>query len=179
MRLDAPADVIALLREASRAPLLPPSARRGEIVLDRAAVEALIPHRDPFLFLDTVVYLSREMATIACRHTLVPDAPEFTGHFPGLPCWPGVLQVEAIGQAGLCLARLLAQERAIERAGRLMLTHVLGAEFVHPIEPPGDVEIIARVIPDGLFTILVGQCLQHGQVCSAAAVRGITEDTVP
>jgi hypothetical protein len=84
-----------------------------------------------------------------------------------------VLQLEAIGQAGLCLLRLLEPPPPGEEAPVLALTDILAGRYLRPVVPDGDVEIVARAMRDGLFAIVVGQCLQDGLVCSAAAVRGI------
>jgi 3-hydroxyacyl-[acyl-carrier-protein] dehydratase len=52
------------------------------------------------------------------------------------------------------------------------LTHILGARLGRPVRPPADVEIVARVMEDGLFRIVVGQCLVAGEICSVAALSG-------
>lgn len=77
--------------------------------------EEVIPHRDPFLFVDEVTELvAGERAR--GRWTLRGDEPFFEGHFPGLPTVPGVLMCEAIAQLGA--VALLSDERY---AGRLPL----------------------------------------------------------
>ena len=57
---------------------------------------ALLPHRPPFLFIDTAVELTDGDA--ACEGTFEPDALIFTGHFPGNPVVPGVLLLEGMAQ---------------------------------------------------------------------------------
>jgi 3-hydroxyacyl-[acyl-carrier-protein] dehydratase len=176
MTLDCPPDVVALFRRAARQPLLSPAEWPRGPRLERREVEALIPHRDPFLFIDGVSGVDHSTSTIVCHHDLHRAASVFEGHFPGRPMWPGVLQVEAIGQAGLCLVRLSGMTNEEAREPGFVLTHILGAEFVHPVTPAGQLEVVARVLLDGLFTIFVGQCLQHGVVSCAAAVRGINKE---
>ncbi len=144
-------------------------------MLDRRAIEGLIPHRDPFLLVDRVDHVDREAATIVCTYDLDRATPVLEGHFPRRPMWPGVLQVEAIGQAGICLVNLLSGAGDRGEEPSFILTQILGAEFVRPVTPGGSVEIVARAVFDGLFTILVGQCLQHDVVCCGAAVRGIND----
>jgi len=180
-----------LFHEACRSPLLPAGERRCGPRFEKEAVEALLPHRGSFLFVDGITHFARTPSpkalgdgepagTIACRLDLGRIAPELSGHFPGRPLWPGVLQVEAIGQAGLCLFRLLERNGLGEgEAGArrdYVLTDILAGRYLRPVAPRGEVEIVARVLRDGLFTVVVGQCLKDDLVCSAAAVRGVEKE---
>jgi len=70
--------------------------------LDVGAIERVIPHRFPFLMLDRVVELSEDQ--IVALKNVSANEPYFAGHFPGHPIMPGVLQVEAMAQAGAVLA---------------------------------------------------------------------------
>jgi 3-hydroxyacyl-[acyl-carrier-protein] dehydratase len=163
---DLPEEVEPLYRRARREALLPIPPAGTPPALERAALEALLPHRDPFLLLDDVLVVSAEGAV--ARYDLGRAGPVLAGHFPGRPIWPGVLQVEAIGQAGLVAAAQLG------RLDGVALTQVLRADFIAPVEPGAWVIIAARYMSDGLFGVVVGQCIQNGRVCSTAAVRAIT-----
>jgi 3-hydroxymyristoyl/3-hydroxydecanoyl-(acyl carrier protein) dehydratase len=167
-----------LFAQACREPLLDRAARQAGPVLERRDVERILPHRSPFLFVDRVTRFDDDEQVVVAQYDVTQAASILEGHFPGQPVWPGVLQVEAIGQAGLCL--LLNQPRANLSGQRLRFafTHILAARFALPVEPHGDVEVVARTISDGVFTIIVGQCLQDGEVCSAAAVQGIEREPV-
>lgn len=61
--------------------------------------EEVIPHRDPFLFLDEVTELVVGQSARGFW-TPSPDADFFQGHFPGRPTLPGVLMAESIAQLG-------------------------------------------------------------------------------
>ena len=67
--------------------------------LDRSGIEAIIPHRDPFLLVDEIVELDPGVSALGA-FTVRADLPFLRGHFPGRPIMPGVLQIEALAQVG-------------------------------------------------------------------------------
>ncbi len=70
--------------------------------MDLAAIQAVLPHRYPFLLVDRVKELTHDRI-VACK-MVTANEPFFQGHFPGNPIMPGVLIVEALAQAGALLA---------------------------------------------------------------------------
>ncbi len=160
-------EVAELLQRAAREPLLSLQERDRGPFLDREAVEALLPHRDSFLLVDRVTRLDLERGLVVARYDLDRGQAICAGHFPGRPIWPGVLQVEAIAQAGGLLYRAQSGATGTESA---VLTHILAARFLQPVIPEGDLEIIAQVWEEGLLMTIVGQCLHDGAICSVAAV---------
>ena len=67
--------------------------------LGREEIEAILPHREPFLLIDEVLELEPGERVVA-RKTVRPDEWYLAGHFPGRPVMPGVLTIEAIAQCG-------------------------------------------------------------------------------
>ncbi len=157
----------ALVRRASKNLLLP-VGEDAVSRLDREAVKASLPHRDPFLFIDNVMNLDLEAGLIAATYDLERSRDVFGGHFPGEPVWPGVLQIEAIAQAGGLLVSLQSGG-----ARRPTLTHVVAARFIQPIRPGGRLWINSQVFEEELFILVVGQCVRGDTICSAAALRGL------
>jgi len=99
--------------------------------LDRAAIEDILPHRDPFLLVDEVTELVPGERVVARR--TVTDA-DCAGHFPGNPIMPGVKMVEALAQCGA--VAVLSQP---ENRGKLALFAGIDDIRFKRIVRPGDV----------------------------------------
>ena len=104
--------------------------------LDRAAIEAILPHREPFLLIDEVLELEPGERVVA-RKRVREDEWYFRGHFPGRPVMPGVLIVEAMAQTGA--VAVLSEE---ENRGRLALfAGIDDTRFKRIVEPGDELEL--------------------------------------
>ena len=99
-------------------------------LLDKAAIEAVLPHRDPMLLIDEVLELVAGERVVA-RKTVTEE--DCAGHFPGNPIMPGVKMVEALAQAGA--VALLSEE---QNRGRLALFAGIDGVRFKRIVRPGD-----------------------------------------
>lgn len=70
-----------------------------DYVLDIRQILELLPHRYPFLLIDRVLEIDPGVSLKAYKN-ITMNEEYFQGHFPGLPVMPGVLQLEALAQAG-------------------------------------------------------------------------------
>jgi 3-hydroxyacyl-[acyl-carrier-protein] dehydratase len=100
--------------------------------LDRAAIEEILPHREPFLLIDEVLELEPGERVVA-RKQVREDEWYLRGHFPGRPVMPGVLIVEAMAQTGA--VAVLAEE---ENRGRIALFAGIDDTRFKRIVEPGD-----------------------------------------
>jgi len=100
--------------------------------LDRAAIEAILPHREPFLLIDEVLELEPGERVVALKRVR-EDEWYLRGHFPGRPIMPGVLIVEAMAQTGAIA--VLSEE---ENRGRIALFAGIDDTRFKRIVEPGD-----------------------------------------
>ena len=96
----------------------------------REQIEAILPHRDPFLLLDEVVELEPGARVLARKTVTEADC---AGHFPGNPIMPGVKMVEALAQCGA--VAVLSQP---ENTGKLALFAGIDDVRFKRIVRPGD-----------------------------------------
>ena len=73
------------------------------VVLDRKGIEALIPHRDPFLLIDRITELEPLVRAVG-EHDFTGEEFYLKGHFPGNPIVPGVILTESMAQVATVCA---------------------------------------------------------------------------
>ncbi len=100
----------------------------------------IIPHRQPFLLLDTVEELIPGQRAVA-KKCVTYNEPFFQGHFPGEPVMPGVLIIEALAQAGA--VAILSKEE--NRGKTAYFAAIDSAKFKKKVIP-GDILILETEI---------------------------------
>ncbi len=126
-----------------------PNTSDAKLNVDTAGVLRSIPHRYPFLLIDTVRDIVPFESAIGIK-TVTANEPYFQGHFPGHPIMPGVLVVEAMAQTA---AVFVVQSLGLESEGKLVyFMSIEGAKFRKP------------VLPGDLLMLHVRKLQQRGQV---------------
>ena len=108
--------------------------------LDRDAVMEILPHRNPMLFIETVI--AADEANLHAQTRVDPDWPVFQGHFPELPIMPGVLLIETIAQAG---SLILGLNGAVPEGAFIGFTGVEQAKFRHAVKPNDKMDVYVEL----------------------------------
>ncbi|MBS1123237.1 MAG: beta-hydroxyacyl-(acyl-carrier-protein) dehydratase FabZ [Deltaproteobacteria bacterium] len=144
----------------SERPDLPPPAA----ALKAEQILGLLPHRYPFLLIDRVLEVSEDKV-VALKNVSFNE-PYFQGHFPGVPVMPGVLQIEAMAQAGGILA---ARSVTFDPTTHILLFMAIDNVKFRKMVTPGD-QLIIEVIPlrKGKIFKMKGEIRCEGVVVSSA-----------
>jgi len=110
--------------------------------LDITEIQAILPHRYPFLLIDRVIEIERKKRIVAIKN-VTANEPHFAGHFPGYPIMPGVLIVEAIAQAG---GALLLTEIPDRDQKLMVFTGIERAKFRKPVTPGDQLRVEVDVL---------------------------------
>jgi beta-hydroxyacyl-ACP dehydratase FabZ len=111
-----------------------------EKIFDIQKIMNVLPHRYPFIMIDRIIELVPGEKVVALKNVTINE-PFFQGHFPGNPIMPGVLMIEAMGQAGAVLAAESLPEK--ERGSLIYFMGMNKVKFRKPVVP-GD-QIIFEV----------------------------------
>jgi beta-hydroxyacyl-ACP dehydratase FabZ len=142
--------------------------------IDQTEIQALLPHRYPFMLVDRIKELEPNRRIVGIKNVTINE-PFFQGHFPGRPIMPGVLIVEAMAQTGGIL--VFKSGGAIEKPV-VFLTGIEEAKFRKPAVP-GDqlrfeIEVLKRRPP---FWKMQGKTFVDNElICEAVVTAMVTEE---
>ena len=117
---------------------------------DLEEVVDLIPHREPFLWVDKIVSFGGD--SIVTEKKIPVKLDLFKGHYPGNPIMPGVLLCEAIFQSGALLMAKQQDTGVAPLEGIPVLTRINSAKFKRTVLPGDTVQINVR-ITDSLSSV--------------------------
>lgn len=142
-------------------------------LLTTSQIMEILPHRHPFLLIDTVEELEQGKRAVA-KKCVSYNEPFFAGHFPGEPVMPGVLIVEALAQTGA--VAILASE---ENKGRTAyFAQINSAKFRQKVVP-GDTLVLETEIIKQKGPLGVGKAtakVEGRVVCEAELTFAIGRD---
>jgi len=120
-----------------------------QLPVDVTAIQALLPHRFPFLLVDRVVEFEPHKRVLGIKNVTINE-PFFQGHFPAHPVMPGVLVIEALAQAGGILTQLSHQVDGTLGDGKFFyLVKIDNAKFSRMVVPGDQLQLdvtLKRVI---------------------------------
>jgi 3-hydroxyacyl-[acyl-carrier-protein] dehydratase len=104
-------------------------------------IQAIIPHRYPFLLVDRIIEIEPMKRAVGIKN-VTANEQFFQGHFPGKPIMPGVLLLEAMAQVG-GVAMLYGEEFV----GKLpVFAGIDRAKFRRPVVPGDQVKMVAEIV---------------------------------
>jgi 3-hydroxyacyl-[acyl-carrier-protein] dehydratase len=139
----------------------------GKTSLSITEIQAILPHRYPFLLIDRVIEIERKRRIVALKNVTINE-PFFSGHFPGFPIMPGVLIVEAMAQAG---GALLLTEIPDREQKLMVFTGIEKAKFRRPVVPGDQLRIEVEVVAWRSNAVkMQGSAFVEGKLACEAAI---------
>src|ERR1700736_3666831 len=149
---------------------------RSTMILDINGIQAILPHRYPFLLVDAIEEMEQWKRIVGIKNVTINES-YFQGHFPGQPIMPGVLIIESMAQTG---GLLLLKEVADRERKLLYFVAIDNARFRRPVVPGDQLKIEMSVLAwRGGFCKLEGGATVDGQLAAEATLMCKMVDRVP
>jgi 3-hydroxyacyl-[acyl-carrier-protein] dehydratase len=149
----------------------------GRVTLESADIAAILkalPHRYPFLMVDRIVEIHKDERAIGIKNVTFNE-PQFLGHFPSNPVFPGVLMLEGMAQtAGVIGIRSLGVEG---KPFSVYFITVDKAKFRKPVVPGDTIEYhMTRIARKRNMWWFRGEAKVAGQLVAEAELGAIIAD---
>lgn len=113
---------------------------------DLALIQRIIPHRYPFLLVDKVRDIVIGESCVGIKNVTLNE-PQFQGHFPGMPIFPGVMIIEAMAQTSGVLVGLSMD--LVDKNATVFFMGVDGVKFRRKVVPGDVLELHVRTLRGG------------------------------
>lgn len=144
-----------------------------ETIYDTAAIQRILPHRFPFLFVDRIVELEPRTRIVGIKQ-VTANEHFFVGHFPNAPVMPGVLQIEALAQVGAILALREIEDRDAKIP---FFSGIENARFRRPVVPGDTLRLEVTAIRTGSkVQKMRGVASVDGNVTAEAEIMSVIAD---
>ncbi len=144
-------------------------------MIERSEIEAMIPHRPPFLWIDRVEELEPGVRCVALKF-VDPEDPIFAGHFPSKPILPGVLLIEAVAQtAGVMLGSVALGAATSADGGVALLAAVNRFKFLKIVTPGQELRIETKKLTEaGRMAYISGTVWAEGEVVASGELSVVS-----
>ncbi|MBU9696369.1 3-hydroxyacyl-ACP dehydratase FabZ [Rhodobacteraceae bacterium HSP-20] len=113
---------------------------------DLDLIQRIIPHRYPFLLVDKVRDIVLNESCVGIKNVTINE-PQFTGHFPGMPIFPGVMIIEAMAQTSGILVGLSMD--LVDKQAKVFFMGVDGVKFRRKVVPGDVLELHVKALRGG------------------------------
>lgn len=151
------------------------AAEKQEVgVIDITRIVQMIPHRYPFLMVDRVINVVKDVKAVGIKNVSINE-PFFQGHFPSMPVMPGVLIIESMAQTA---AVLVVYTLGAAAEGKLVyFMSIDGARFRKPVVPGDRLEIhVHKAQSRGMVWKFSGEAKVDGRLVAEATFAAMILD---
>ena len=113
---------------------------------DLDLIQRIIPHRYTFLLVDKVRDIVVNESCVGIKNVTINE-PQFTGHFPGMPIFPGVMIIEAMAQTSGILVGLSMD--LVDKQAKVFFMGVDGVKFRRKVVPGDVLELHVKALRGG------------------------------
>lgn len=126
-----------------------------------------LPHRYPFLMVDRIINMDGDNSAIGIKN-VTANEPQFQGHFPGNPVFPGVLLVEGMAQTAGAICILSTK---VDGPRNVYFMTIDKAKFRKPVTPGDTVEFhVTKIAHKRNMWWFRGEAKVNGQIVAEAEV---------
>jgi 3-hydroxyacyl-[acyl-carrier-protein] dehydratase len=141
---------------------------------DIQRILAALPHRYPFLMVDRIINIRGDQSAVGIKN-VTANEPQFQGHFPGNPVFPGVLLIEGMAQTAGAICILA--KNLVGRPQVVFFMTIDKAKFRKPVTPGDTIEYhVTKLNQRRNMWWFRGEAKVAGQLVAEAEVGAMTAD---